>query len=562
MRALPLVLGVWLATGGFSRAAEFSRLPRPADLSFLSMAPSAAMAAPILSVPLTLAAQAPSQWPGLSAGPASSAISRGLAAPARPAGTSRGRARTETAAARARRLFDGSGISGSWVEEMLAQAPPGPAQRRLADDVQRLGFKPVATNRAILQAHNERYTLELPQGTITDQKQSGRCWIFAGLNMIRSMMLEGPNTPRDLELSENYLHFFNMLEKAKDHLDEAAELAYGAGRKRRGRRRALAPEIDDGGFYEYFAFLVSKYGLVPKSAMGETISSQATATLIGELETSLAQTTTELLADARRGARASGRRALIMERGMRRVWRILATHLGAPPRRFSYRQDRADKKLVKGVKRTRSKLTSMTPRRFASKIARFDPADYVVVASYPGKRLDTVYEIPDSAIGAARRGRPSFDLRFLNVSPQTMRRQAAEAIRGGQAVWFAADIGQDVDHASGIMHPELFDRDGVYNFPAGERSKPLSRRQRAYYHLIGPSHAMLLTGLDEPEAGKLVKFKVENSWGDKYGSRGVYHLYPPWFDQYVFEIVVHRRFLSRAQQRLWDGKARRARGKL
>ncbi len=246
---------------------------------------------------------------------------------------------------------------------------------------------------------------------------------------------------------------------------------------------------------------------------------------------------------------------------MARVWKILSTHLGVPPERFDYRVDGKPTK-NDGIKTTKTKVTTMTPLDFAKDVAGFDPDDYVSVASYPNKKDDTVYEIKKSAIGKTRPGEPTFDLRFLNVSPARMEQLAAASIKGGQAVWFAAEVRQDVDHKTGVMHPGVYDRASVYQFSKDEEAPALSRKENGYFQQVVADHAMLLTGYDQPDPdGPIVKFKVENSWGDKYGSEGIYHLYHDWFVKNVFEVVVNKKFLSESELALWKGKAKRTKRK-
>jgi bleomycin hydrolase len=460
--------------------------------------------------------------------------------------------------------FDGAkakpaGVSIDWVRDMIEdEGALAPDERRLRDAVQRLGFQEVALNKDILKRHTDSYTLELSQGPITDQKSSGRCWIFAGLNMVRSMMLASisddaarAKAAKDLELSENYLHFFNMLEKSQGHLDLAAEKLYRQDKTltAKKRRDVATPGLGDGGWFEYFTHLASKYGIVPKSAMGETISSEATAVLLAELEESLSASTAELMANAKavKAGEAQDLSEQIKGRGMKRAWKILATHLGAPPAKIEIRE--AGKAETKdGVKVTPAIVKTMTPQEYARDVAKFDPTDYVPVGNYPSKKRGRLYEIKKS-------GMTGVSLKFLNVAPERMEELTAAALRGGQPVYFGAAIRQDVDRKTGIMHPQIFDRAPIYGYKEGEAPE-LTRKQAAYFGNIAPTHAMVLTGLDQPDpAGPIVKFKVENSWGEKTGSKGIYHLYREWFLDNVFEVVVHKRFLNEAEQGLWSGKA-------
>ena len=544
-------------------ALSISAAPLAASPAFAAAAP----ALPASALAATPAASAAAD--SRSARPLAQAnlqgLSRGIAAGRNAPGGA-------AAAAAIAQAYDNAAVSGkadgiptSWVDGMIAKSESADARsRRMQDIVQRLGFSKAALNRDILQDHNDKYTVEIPMGSITDQKQSGRCWIFAGLNMIRSTMIADKTVTRDFEFSENYLHFFNMLEKSNRQLEEISGKVYRPSFPKNlsseERRAAVVPELGDGANgYEDFAFLVSKYGLVPKSAMGETVSSGATAVLQSELKDSLAATISELLADAKqsKAGREPNRAQEIRSRGMARVWKILATHLGTPPSRFDYRENGRTETAGR-LQITPAHVKTYTPREFARDFAKFDPRDYVTVSSFPGKKQKTVYGLKNSAIGKSAPGEPGFDIRLLNVNSDRLEALAAEAIKGGQPVWFGADVGNSKDNETGIMHPGLYDRAAVYQFDADEAAPALTRKQASYFARIGPNHAMVLTGFDQPDPQKpIVKFKVENSWGGSVGSNGVFHLYREWFHQNVFEIVVHKRFLNGEETGLWNGKAKK-----
>ena len=444
---------------------------------------------------------------------------------------------------------------------MIAQSESADAgSRRLQDIVQRLGFSKAALNRDILQAHNDKYTVEIPMGTITDQKQSGRCWLFAGLNMIRSTMVADKTVPKEFEFSENYLHFFSVLERANRSFEEVSKKLYRRSSAKEfssaKRQKAVVPALSDGGNYDWFAFLVAKYGLAPKSAMGETVSSEATAVLFSELNDSMAASTSELLANAKqyKVGREPNRAPEIQKRGMTRVWKILATHLGTPPASFDYRKD--EKPKTEGrLQLTAATVKTYTPREFARDFVKFDPKDYVVLSSYPGKKENVAYEVKNSAIGKSAPGEPEFNFRFLNVSSDRLEELTAGAIRGGQPVMVSIGAKTDIDSETGIMHPRLYDRAAIYQFSPDEAAPELTRKQAAYFSRIGPNHAVVLTGYDQPDPSKpIVKFKMENSWGAKPGSKGIFHLYREWFHQNLFRIVVHKRFLNEKESDLWKGK--------
>ncbi|MBI3543636.1 MAG: hypothetical protein HY075_10220, partial [Deltaproteobacteria bacterium] len=207
------------------------------------------------------------------------------------------------------------------------------------------------------------------------------------------------------------------------------------------------------------------------------------------------------------------------------------------------------------VKTTPASITSFTPQRFAADFAGFEASDYVVVAATSAHKPG-VYEQKNSAIGPSEAGQKRYNVRFLNVGVDRLAQLAVASIEGGQPVWFAADVSKDVEHGTGVMHPNVFVRDPIYNLPEQAQLAHLNRRLASFFGVSGPNHAMLLTGFDRPDPnGPVVKFKNENSWGDQVGTRGTYHLYREWFEQNVFQIVVHKKFLAETERAAWTGKA-------
>ncbi|HVA66053.1 MAG TPA: C1 family peptidase [Elusimicrobiota bacterium] len=459
------------------------------------------------------------------------------------------------------------GISPKWIEQMrLKDAEEVSAgDKRLRDAAQRLGFSQVALNREVIENHTDKYTSELPAGTITNQKNSGRCWIFAGLNMIRSTLFAEKRLPRKFEFSQNYLYFFSLLEQANLHMGKAVN-AVAASMKQDSKLSAsdlreqlsVDDKVEDGGWFEYFQFLASKYGLVPESAMPETKSSQNSGVLLQEMSLSLAQSINEALDAARRDPTGFDAKAMLEARALAlsRIWKVLVTHLGTPPGRFEFRQEGRPEK--DGLTRTTpAQVSNHTPLEFAQKFVRFNAEDYVVLANSPGKKSNQLYTVKDSAIGEPARGRPAPNASFLNVSLSRLERLVVASISAGHPVWIAADVDHDMDPGTGIMHPKIYQKNSLYGFTKGEKSKDLTRTQATYLMVRAPDHAMAITGFDRPNPrGPVVKFKVENSWGSRFGSRGIFHMYREWFRDNLYEIVVHKSLLSPAEKKALKAPAK------
>lgn len=430
------------------------------------------------------------------------------------------------------------GLPKQWVRRHTTRSQAGKTvalQRR----AQVKGFPQAARNARILARHNDHYTHGVPIGRVTDQKESGRCWIFAGLNMVRSLLIARGKVDKQFEFSENYLYFFNQLEKANRYLERVAA---GANEKEEkaslsSQLQSVAPDIEDSGNFESFQFLVEKYGLVPKNAMPETASSGSTGGLNAELNYSLGITAREMLADAP-GAKGRGRRHAreTRQRGMSRVWKILAAHLGTPPSRFEHLTD--------------DRQRSYTPLHFAKKFVAVNLDDYIQVGSWPRVKQGIVYAEGDSDIAA----RSNF--RYIDVGVDRMEELALKALSRNQPVYIFASQNRDFDSKTGIMHPGIYDRSSVYGFTAKEKREHLTRASRHDLGMNDPSHLMVLTGYDRPDPNKpVVKFRVENSGGAGVGDSGVFHMYREWFRQNAFSIIVHKSLLSRLERTAWKQEA-------
>lgn len=459
-------------------------------------------------------------------------------------------------AAQAARAKEVEGIDPDWVKQMERkdQRLPETTKRRRGA-LQKEGFTEAALNRELVAKHDSSYTDELPMGRITDQQDTGRCWIFAGLNMIRSLLMSEGKVPKKFEFSENYLHFFNMLEKANRAFEKTADLAVqrADGKKVSDRKLREVANLDpdntlsDGGAFEYFQFLVAKYGMVPKAAMKETDSSNSTKTLNDELALSLAGSIEELLAQTRglKAPAAARKTAAIKKAALQRVWKILASHLGTPPETFKYRAS------------PKGRAQEFTPQDFSKKFVGFKPEDYVTVASQPNLPEGATYRIKRSAIGAARKGERRYDTRYLNLGVDRLEELALASLQGGQPVYFSADAGKDMDDATGIMHPDIYKRPRAYGLSKAEAKAKASRRFASFIKAAGANHIMLMTGFDRPDPkAPAVKFKVENSWGKAAGDHGVFHMYREWLRDNVYDIIVHKKFLTPAERKLWKGRAK------
>jgi bleomycin hydrolase len=410
-----------------------------------------------------------------------------------------------------------------------------PRNRLLLNAVTANDLQKVARDRDAVVRADQTFSHLIKTGPATDQKQSGRCWLFAGLNLFREeagrhLGLEG------FELSQNHLMFWDKLEKSNYFLETMIEIA---DEPADGRLVwfLLQDPISDGGQWDMFANLVRKYGVVPKSVMPETDSSGSTNAMNAVVATLLREWAVELRRRHAAGEPAAALRARKDEM-LEAMYRVLAIHLGRPPHEFVWQwRDKDDVFHRDGV---------VTPQDFFARYVGFDLDSVVSLINCPteDKPFGRLYTV--QYLGNVRGGDM---VRYLNVSMDTFRRAAVEMILAGRPVWFGCDVGKMRSTKHGILDARLYDFEAIYGVP------PVAdKAERVAYGHSAMTHAMVLTGADLDEAGRPLKWRVENSWGKKYGEKGYFVMSGDWFEEYMFEVVVDRQFVPADVLALLDGE--------
>jgi bleomycin hydrolase len=393
-----------------------------------------------------------------------------------------------------------------------------PTNRLAQNAVTRVTVDDVAINRDLVASIDHSLSTTLDDWKVTNQERSGRCWLFAGLNLLRVGVMRQTGI-KDFEFSQNYAMFWDKLERANYFLEAIVETA---GRDVDDRTVAylLQTVAGDGGQWNMFAALVAKHGLVPKGYMPETQSSSNTGRMNSMLRYQLRQGARTVRAAAAEGLESA--RAVKAEI-MQVIHRILCIHLGTPPERFDWQWTDKDKNFHRdGV---------LTPREFAAKYVDLPVSDYVCLVndprpSSPVGRTFTV-EYLGNVIGGPR-------VTYLNVGIQLIKDIAADTIQGGEPVWFGCDVGKQMSSDYAFWDADLYDLPSVYNSGFG-----LDKAARLEYHESAMTHAMLFTGVDVLD-GATRRWRVENSWGSDTGKDGFFTMNDSWFGQYVFEIAARK----------------------
>jgi bleomycin hydrolase len=383
----------------------------------------------------------------------------------------------------------------------------------------------VALNRDRVAAIDHSFSHHLPENKSAAQMQSGRCWMFAALNTFRVEAIKNMNLETEFELSQNYLTFWDKFEKANYFLESILNtLDEPVGS--RLLDYLLSGPIQDGGQWHMFVNLVQKYGVMPKRAMPESDSSSNTRELGSNLTFLLRDFACQLRSANDSGKSLTALRKL-KEGFLEDIFRVLAIHLGTPPTEFDWQWRDKDKNF--------HREGTMTPRAFYDKFVGLNLEDMVCLIHdpRPQHKFDTVYTV--NFLGNVVGGEI---IKYLNVPVETLKQAAIAQIKDGSSVWFGNDVGKYLDRDLGVMDLDLFQYDLVYGV------KPtMTKADRLQYGHSQMTHAMVFTGVDLDDDGHPRKWRVENSWGDKPGDKGFLQMTDAWFDQYMYEVVVHKQYV-------------------
>ncbi len=400
-----------------------------------------------------------------------------------------------------------------------------PANRVIENAIAGVGIDKAALNPAAVKGHTFIFSDETEQGKPTDQKKSGRCWYYAALNTLRQITMEKLNV-ESFEFSQTHLYFYDKLEKANTYLEEIIRTA---DRELLDREVQLIMNhtVYDGGYWEYFAPLALKYGLVPKSEGPETFHSGNSYMFTKQMDLRLRQTAMRI-----RDAKAAGKdnKALrqLKDKALEDVYNIAVKALGHPVTEFSYSYRDKDKKF--------HRLETMTPVEFMERyIGREEIEKRIPICADPRSDKPTGRWIKHKGWCSVYDAPPAGGYNLpLDVFADVVLKQVLD----GVPVWFACDVGKDIDRKLGILDEKLFDYETILP-EVGDFDK----EARFLSGYSAPTHAMNITGVDLDEDGKPRYWKVENSWGEDMGEKGTFSMSHAWFLMYTYEAIVDKKYI-------------------
>ena len=395
-------------------------------------------------------------------------------------------------------------------------------------------------NNAAMRFENARemrhtFNISLEQGDITNQKQSGRCWMFAALNTMRFRIIKKLGV-KTFELSQNYALFFDKLEKSNYFLESILETL---NEPTAGRlvTYLLSGPLGDGGQWDMLCNLINKYGLVPKAAMPESVISSATQEMNSYMTEKLREFACILRKAHKDGASIEQLRQQ-KEEMLATIYNMLCISLGKPPKSFDFEYRDKDGNFHRDC--------GLTPKSFYDKYIGVNVNDYISLINAPTEDKPFFKSYSVSYLGNVKEGRP---VKYVNLPIEELKKAAIAQMQDGEPVWFGCDVGKRGSRTGGILDLDIYDLDGLFGTHFG-----MNKAERLEYGQSQMTHAMVFQGVNLDENGNPNRWRVENSWGEDACKDGYYVMSDRWFEEYTYQIVVNKKYLPKEVVEIFESE--------
>lgn len=392
----------------------------------------------------------------------------------------------------------------------------------IARAVQTNGIKKASEDPTASQRLHRAFSYEIKTGKPSNQRHSGRCWSFATLNTLRHKFAQKYNF-KDFELSQNYLFFWDRIERANMFFQKIIETA-NKPLHDRTVDFYLSFALNDGGQWANAASIIEKYGVVPEYAMPDTFNTKDTTGVAEVMNYLMRKDALELRDMVATGA-SEDELAKAQERMMGDVYKVAAYSFGEPPAKFDLEFRDDDKKF--------HQVLGLTPLKFYREYFDTNLNDYVVITNAPDHEYNKVYAMPtqDSVAGG-------IPIKFVNVPFEVLQEASLKQLKDGETVWVGNDVLQQMDRKRGLMDAKLYQRAQLLDVDF-----VMDKRNRLATKQAMVSHAMTLTGFDL-QNDQPTRWKIENSWGKDNGDNGYFVMTQDWFEEYTYEAVINKKYLT------------------
>lgn len=372
-----------------------------------------------------------------------------------------------------------------------------------------------------------KFTIDIPTMRCTNQKSSGRCWIFAALNVLRELVAKKCGID-DFELSQNYVAFFDKFEKINFLLEAILELK-DVNYDDRTLSHLLSIGVQDGGQWDMFVSIIKKYGLAPKMAMEETFQSSNTRSMNYVINVTIRK----FAAFVQKNAKDEKLIEEEKEKVLAKLYEFLCIGFGRPVEKFDFEYVDKEKKYHLDE--------DLTPKSFMEKYVGNILDDYVSVINAPtlDKPFNEMYTV--KYLGNVIGGN---EIRYLNLPIEEFKELCLKQLKDNEVVWFGSDCGKFGDRIEGVWDDKAFDYKTAFDLDLD-----VNKGDMLDYHISAMNHAMVITGVAF-KGENVTKWKIENSWGTDRANAGYYLMSDSWFDRFVFQAVINKKYLSKEQLNL------------
>ena len=417
------------------------------------------------------------------------------------------------------------GISQEMLRDIQKEMKAEPLNRALVNAVTANSIDALAANRQNAGALDTYFSVETKQQSITDQQSSGRCWMFSGLNVLRSNYTRQHGDSIQLEFSQAYLFVWDQLEKANLMLQGCVD----TGKKPIDDPRVqffFKSPIGDGGTFCGVSDLAEKYGLVPAEVMPESFSSDNTSKMRSLIASKLREYGLQLRDMAQKDRKqASIYKAKV--RMLAQIYKMITLTIGEPPQKFTYAFKTKSGKAVGPAK-------EYTPQSFYQEVVG-GPINgtFIMAMNDPRRPYYKTYEVEYD-----RHTYDGHNWKYVNLPMDDIEQMAIASLKDGRKLYSSYDVGKCLDRKRGYADTENFDYQSLFGTTFG-----MDKAQRISTFDSGSTHAMTLTAVDIDDRGKVSKWKVENSWGASWGQQGCLIMTDRWFREFMFRLVVNKKYV-------------------
>ena len=427
------------------------------------------------------------------------------------------------------------GITKQMLQQIEKQNAPTASDRALRNALAANSIDALAKNQKNAGALDTYFNVETKKQSITNQKSSGRCWMFSGMNVLRANFAKRTDSLK-VTFSQDYLFFYDQLEKANLMLQGVID----TGKKPIDDQRVqffFHHPLNDGGTFCGVADLTEKYGLVPTEVQPETYSAESTSRMSRIISSKLREQGLELRKMVNEGKKAKDIQQRKTEM-LSEIYHMLVITLGEPVKEFTYAFRDKNGKALTPVK-------TYTPQSFYQEVVGEKlNGTFIMVMNDPRREYYKTYEVEYD-----RHTYDGHNWKYLNLPMEDIEQLAIASLKDGRKLYSSYDVGKQLDRKRGFADTENYDYESLFGTTFG-----MNKAERISTFDSGSTHAMTLTAVDLDADGKPLKWKIENSWGSDSGHQGCIIMTARWFREYMFRLVVDKKYVSEKLLKDYDQK--------